>query len=245
MRDDVTAASDRSGELPSGGSLEQGLERLLRAFRYAREASCDPWVLAVELAALERAGMSTSDLRWLLAAGHAMHAHELTHPADVQRRFGPRGLATISERSCFVLTPSGAKAVWAFLSGSRDDGSTDAAEKNRPSDRVPATVTEVLPDRADATTKPVWDRERRELRFGKTVIKRFRVPARNQELLLAAFQEQDWPEYIDDPLVPLRDQDPKERLKAAIRCLNRNQLAKLIRFRGNGNGMRIYWERIE
>ena len=73
-------------------------------------------------------------------------------------------------------------------------------------------------------------------------MKRYLVPAPNQELILSAFQEQDWAEYIDDPLLPRPGQRPKPRLHAAIRCLNRNQLRPLIRFRGDGSGTRIRWE---
>jgi hypothetical protein len=70
------------------------------------------------------------------------------------------------------------------------------------------------------------------------------VPARNQELVLTAFQELDWPESIDDPLPPDHNVDPKQRLQATIKSLNRNQLTPLIRCHGNGNGQQVYWERV-
>ena len=73
-------------------------------------------------------------------------------------------------------------------------------------------------------------------------MKRFRVPAANQEIILAAFQEEGWPEFIDDPLVPMPDQEPKRRLQATIKSLNRHQLVPLIRFHGNGNGRQVHWQ---
>jgi hypothetical protein len=73
-------------------------------------------------------------------------------------------------------------------------------------------------------------------------VKWFRVPAGNQEAILAAFQEQRWPVRIDDPLPCRHGTDPKERLHAAIRRLNGRQLRRLLRFRGDGTGMGVRWE---
>jgi hypothetical protein len=58
-------------------------------------------------------------------------------------------------------------------------------------------------------SKPQWDAENRELRFGNWT-KRYAVrgaPARSQWLILSAFQECGWSTRIDDPLPPgkLRD----------------------------------------
>lgn len=89
---------------------------------------------------------------------------------------------------------------------------------------------------------PAWNRELRELRAGRLLVKRFHVPARNQELILDSFEEEGWPACIDDPLPPLPDQDSKQRLHDTIDRLNRNQVNRRIRFRGNGNGCGIRWE---
>lgn len=103
-------------------------------------------------------------------------------------------------------------------------------------------LSRMPPPSAPDTKRPEWDPNRRELRFRGQIVKRFRVPAPNQELILTAFQEEGWPEFIDDPLVPSFDQDPKRRLQATIKSLNRHQIAPLIRFHGNGNGTQIYWD---
>ena len=89
--------------------------------------------------------------------------------------------------------------------------------------------------------QPVWDQEKRELRLGDVVVKLFRWPAANQECLLQAFEEQGWPSRIDDPL-PRSAVNPKARLHDTIKCLNKNQQNKLIKFRGDGTGEGVLFE---
>ncbi|MCA9075835.1 MAG: hypothetical protein KDA93_12430 [Planctomycetaceae bacterium] len=67
----------------------------------------------------------------------------------------------------------------------------------------------------------------------------------NQEVVLCAFEEDGWPERVDDPLPPQPDQDSKRRLADTIKCLNRKQVNKLIHFRGDGTGQGIVWERVD
>ncbi|MCA9054456.1 MAG: hypothetical protein KDA75_11505 [Planctomycetaceae bacterium] len=78
--------------------------------------------------------------------------------------------------------------------------------------------------------------------MGEAVIKRFRVPAHNQELVLTVFEEEGWPNVIDDPLPQLAAVDPIRRLQATIRSLNRNRIAPSLRFFGNGSGGVVCWE---
>ena len=78
--------------------------------------------------------------------------------------------------------------------------------------------------------------------MGNTVVKRFRVPAANQEAILAVFEEEHWPARIDDPLPPHREQSPKRRLQETIKSLNRNQKKSMIRFLGDGSGQGVLWE---
>jgi len=92
---------------------------------------------------------------------------------------------------------------------------------------------------------PQWDVEYRTLRVGQHVIKKYLVPARNQEAILAAFQEEGWSHRIFDPLPPQADIDPKCRLHDAIKCLNRLHKHQLIRFRGDGTGEGVCWEFVE
>ena len=74
------------------------------------------------------------------------------------------------------------------------------------------------------------------------VVKRFRLPAKNQEMVLSAFQEESWPVSIDDPLPYLPRRRAKERLHATIRCLNSHHENRRICFRGDGTGEAVLWE---
>jgi hypothetical protein len=91
---------------------------------------------------------------------------------------------------------------------------------------------------------PVWDGARRELRLGKTMLKCFRRPAKNQENILAAFQEEGWTAHIDDPLTNGDNVEAVERLHNAIKRLNQQKVRK-IRFLSDGLGRGILWEHIE
>jgi hypothetical protein len=65
-------------------------------------------------------------------------------------------------------------------------------------------------------------------------------PAKNQELILASFEELRWPPRIDDPL-PGDCLDPRARLHDAIRQLNASLLPPLIMFGRDGSGHGIAW----
>jgi len=92
------------------------------------------------------------------------------------------------------------------------------------------------------TPRPVWDRTRRELRIAGKVVKRFKWPAGNQESVLNAFEEEGWPDRIDDPICQHPEICAKQRLNDAIKCLNRKQVNPLIKFRGDGTGRGVRLE---
>lgn len=113
-----------------------------------------------------------------------------------------------------------------------------------------ATVANLLilpyspPFMADGPAElPIWDAVRRELRLGSVVVKRFRQPAKNQEMILAAFQEEGWPPHIDDPLPGGDNVVAQDRLHDAIKKLNHQKL-HLIRFLSDGFGQGVLWELI-
>lgn len=66
--------------------------------------------------------------------------------------------------------------------------------------------------------------------------------APDQERILAVFQEESWPDRIDDPLPPVPGITPKRRLHSTIQCLNRNQKTHLLQFHGDGCGCGVRWE---
>lgn len=92
---------------------------------------------------------------------------------------------------------------------------------------------------------PNWDEDRRELRFGDIVIKKFRKnSARNQVAVLRTFQEDGWPEKIDDPLHGPTF-DSRKRLADTIDGLKENHLTpNVLTFRGDGTGEGVLWEQV-
>lgn len=89
---------------------------------------------------------------------------------------------------------------------------------------------------------PHWNGK--ELWFEDRAIKRFRRPARNQQTILAVFQEEGWPKRIDNPIPANEQCDAQSRLHDTIKSLNRNHIPdpSPIRFRGDGTGTGVIWE---
>lgn len=193
----------------------------------------------MEIVELQTAGLVATELRWLLCKGLLDHARELAPAEDDTRTFrrGPR--LRFGRNSCFVLTPEGVEFVASMLER--------AGRAQRRQRRVPSRNGEEAGRQGHVDARPVsastpsWDRDRQELRLGDVVVKQFKVPAPNQERILATFEEEGWPVRIDDPLPPANDQDPKARLHDTIVSLNRNQKRPLLRFYGDGTGQGVRW----
>jgi hypothetical protein len=211
------------------------LDLLVTAFDYAEDSRADRWQFAVGLTELQASGATLADVRWLILRGLAEHARETTIPGDSERSFRKLAVTAFPPDTYLALSASGAATLSKSLYSAKQALAADASQPSETGDPQ-------LP--ADARATPEWDAARRELRYQRQVIKRYRVPARNQALILSAFQELGWPEFIDDPLPPTVDQDSKERLQATIKSLNRSQLAHIIRFHGNGNGQQVYWQAV-
>ncbi len=194
---------------------------LLDGYQCAGQLGCGVWEFAIEISSLHAAGATNNHLRWLLHREYVNHGVEIARIDSRQRHFHKIGNLSLPDRTCFVLTRQG---LVRFLAGNR-------AAKER----------HVAVERSDG---PVWDRVRRELRVGQVVVKRFKQPAGSQELILNAFEEEEWSERIDDPLPPEKDQDAKKRLHTTIRNLNRSHGSRLIQFAGGGDGQSICWRRL-
>lgn len=235
-RDVVTTfiATNDDAAVQLAARMQAGLELLDRAYQAAVDIDCDPWEMAVEIADLRRAGLSLTDLRWLVRKGFAQHAQEVTQPGEEQRAFhSPRGVA-FTRRTCLMLTGQGATLLRQTASLPRPPLSVAA----------PAIARADLPQSSAAPQcepLPHWDGDLMELRVGGQLVKQFKVPAPNQEMVLSAFEEEGWPARIDDPLPPVPDQDSKRRLHDTINSLNRNQKQPLIRFLGDGSGQGVRW----
>jgi hypothetical protein len=203
---------------------------LLRATDYARDLAVDPWQFAVEWKDLGARGLERTDVRWLVSRGYVELKREVSFPAAFQRFFIVPDVPRLWHDTAFILTDSGVAFARSFAEQPFD---TDTSPDHTPTAPTPAPQP--------SADKPSWDKDRRELRFRGELVKAFRVPAPNQELILEAFEEEGWPEFIDDPLPPAPDQDPHRRLQATIKSLNRRQAKTLIRFRGNGSE-RVFWQ---
>jgi hypothetical protein len=206
--------------------LHAALLILHEAADYARELARPVWDFAVELQQLRAVGLTHSDLRWLVCRGLVEHAAEITADDQDSRVFRRTGNLTFTRRTCFVIAQTEARL-------------------DCPNPETPVARDELPPQQSAAARAhllPLWDKERQELRMGELVVKQFKLPAPNQELILASFQEEGWPPRIDDPLPPQPDQDAKRRLHDTIITLNRHQKNRLIRFSGDGSGEGVRWE---
>ena len=112
------------------------------------------------------------------------------------------------------------------------------------SPRQPATASSPPREAAENSSAllPSFDSTTRVLKYNGKVVKRYRWAAKNQEALLAAFEAAGWPQRLPNPFQDDDKVDAKTRLHDTIKCLNRQRVNNLIRFRGDGSGMGVKWE---
>jgi hypothetical protein len=198
---------------------------LSKAAGFAETLQRSRWDFAVEINELIALGLSRADLRWLVCHGLLDHAVELIESSD-DRKFQRRGKLTFADGTCFVLTAQGHSA----------SSNVDMADEPHPP-AMPCKNNVTLA----TTLKPQWNPNNGRLSFGYLLVKEYRVPAPNQHLILSVFQEENWPERIDDPLPPVRDIKPKRRLHETIASLNRRCRNRVLRFCGDGLGRGVRW----
>ena len=240
----------RTGESTSpflDEGLRAGLALLWRAYVCTQATGANMWDFAMRTGRLYEAGMTSSDLRWMVAKGLAQHQQEASGYDEGHRSLRGTNGYFFDEHTCLILTPSGAalaehvfreqppwpQATLSALAAVAEDTSVLATA------RRPAIQTRKP---AAALLKPCWNANRRELSFEGLIVKRFRVPARNQETILSVFEEEGWAEHIHDPLPVTHDIDGPTRLHDAINRLNRCQINPLLRFHGDGKGTGVFWE---
>jgi hypothetical protein len=225
-----------------GAKLSQvrsGLQFLWKSYLYARELFADPWEFSVEWLELRRLGLTCNEVRWLIRQGLVEHACEITATEDEFRKFVPCSNLTLSKRTCLVLTEEGCRLSQQFAKAQGAEGT--ATGINPP----PSSLASSLPlndHGAAELIMPQWDRDRRQLRIAAKIIKEFKVPAPNQEMVLGAFEEEHWPPKIDDPLPHRPGIVPQRRLHDTINSLNRRQRHRLLHFSADGLGSGIRWE---
>ncbi len=226
--------------------IRPALGVLLEAVHYAEQTSGDCWEFAVELDQLTALGLTCNDFRWLVRRGLVEHQREVTLEGDDGRAFRPTGDLTFPEATCFILTVAGVSIACGSCPAATARASPSSSSPDEENVRV--TINRNFSKNGTGPqgepSLPTWDSERRELRINGKTVKHFKWTAVNQEAILAVFEEEGWPARIDDPLPPQPEQDPKRRLSDTIKCLNRKQKNELIRFRGDGTGEGVTWERV-
>ena len=98
---------------------------------------------------------------------------------------------------------------------------------------------------SDEGPSPRWDAERRSLSYKGRLVKRFRAPAENQEIVLASFQELGWPGRIDDPIPGRTGMNSRRRLSDTVKRLNPKKGNLPIRFDMDGTGQGVIWEVVQ
>jgi hypothetical protein len=195
------------------GRVVAALELLLDARRYAVDLGVPVAEFAIGLNALQHRELAEIDVRWLLAKGYV----NVVDTDEISRSGQMTRIETV-DSVAFVITEQGAAYAARELYGTNG---------------IAAEIS---------VLRPVWDLSRRELRVGRSVVKQYRVPAPNQELVLACFEEEGWPPQITDPLPPVMDLESKRRLHDTINALNRCQSSPGIRFQGDGTGCGVRWD---
>jgi hypothetical protein len=168
-------------------------------------------------------------LLWMLYHDHVEHFRRVACPTGVGTSFESAETLCVSNESAFALNGEGEAFANAFL------------------DAVLAPPTEAAVESAWGGLwlgrfLPRYDREKRQFLWGRRLLKHFRQPSPNQEIVLCAAEELGWPDWFDDPLPGRGKGNAKVRLHDTIKDLNRRQLACLIRFKGDGTGTRVGWE---
>lgn len=224
VRDSIHRDSGASTLLPATRGVT-ALRLLMEAYDCAKELRRNVWDFAVEIEELKNVGCTSSEFRWLVCKEIVAHAREIPPANSEQRAFEPcRGLV-FNRNTCFALTEAGVQLARGIVGG-----------------QLEATPRV---DGISLRSRPTWDHDLQELRVGKIIVKQFKVPAENQERILSAFEEEEWPVRIDDPLPPRSHQLPKRRLHDTINSLNRNQKESLIRFLGDGRGEGVRWHMVQ
>jgi hypothetical protein len=210
----------------SSSQVESALELLRRSNAYAEDVGQDIWQFATEINELRKIGLTDSAMRWMLCRGDVLHADEVTKLGDSRRSFRMLGIFTLTPTTCFIAkTANSSGEVFPNIGG---QAAIDLSRNSETAGLHKLT--------------PFWDDIRHELLLGDLIVKRFKHKSRNQEAILATFQEDGWPYKVYDPLSPILDCDPKRRLNDTIKGLNHHQENSLIRFRGDGTGEAVIWE---
>ncbi len=206
---------------PNAYQMLAALEKLEGAFQCAIHGDVDIWEFAIEISDFKQLGISRMSLRQMVAHGWVEHQREISLPKLSERLFQEEATYSFSDRSCFIITDAGRRQIGIFSGGCAAVGAEEYSQ---------------APANSEPPLRPTWDSNRRELRLGDVLVKKFKWPATVQFIVLQQFEQLGWPSRISDPLPPADNICPKRRLHDAIKCLNQRMENELIRFRGDGTG---------
>jgi hypothetical protein len=195
----------------------------------AQDRRIKPGDRPVPLARLRHWGVGDDVLLWMQYQGHVEQVERRRGRGRARPKWTLRGTTRIDEKSWFALTPLGEAFADLFLAWVVAPADDAEFERARAMMRV-------------GRLAPHYDRLGRVFVWGRHVVKQFRQPSLNQELILSAAEELRWPTWFDDPLPKRSGRDPKARLHDTIKDLNRRQQGRLIHFKGDGSGERLGWE---
>jgi hypothetical protein len=140
----------------------------------------DPRSLPVDR--LTADGLDGDMLSWLLYQGH-VHHFQRTRRRGAVGMYGIAGVVA-GPTSSFTLTEAGSAFAARFLAPGR------------------AAKLIALPM---GNLTPHYNKVHRHFCWGVHLLKRLRQPASNQEIILLAAEEQNWPIWFDDPCLPCRN----------------------------------------
>jgi len=202
---------------------------LLLALWEARDCQLPRRTTAVPLSRFRDMGVPDRVLIWMLYQAHVEHFQQdaSNHHGSPER--GAAAGVLFTSTSSFALTELG-EAFGAYFLDNTLVPEREAA--------LQAAWNKLLL----GELVPCYDKDNRVFSWGRNVLKCFRQPSVNQELVLRAAEELGWAVWFDDPLPGQRGKSAKVRLHDTIKDLNRRQVPHLIHFKGDGTGTRVGWE---
>jgi len=165
--------------------MQTGLRLLLEAYRCAQNLGQDLWNFSLDMPALHQAGLTDTQLRWLICQGCLCHARETTRARSRRRTFRLIPNLKLDACSCFTLTSRGVQLAQAVLDPEELAGRHEGAGEPIPSVSHFTKATCLTYPRA---LTPSWWADERELRCGTQLVKKFRRRADNQISILVAFE---------------------------------------------------------
>jgi hypothetical protein len=210
------------------------LRLLQESRRFADGTANEPRTFALRLNQFLAEGSNGNILRLLMGMGLVEHLIETTRPLAKRRRFRAADSMSFEERSCFVLADKGlAKAEAILAAGAESHGANREAMSNGMGSAEPPLT-------------PRWEPGPGRLWAGRLLLHHFPRQAINLRLLLAAWQEDNWEEWLDNPLPEGAPGNAAKHLLDAMHGLNCCQSPKLLRFhfetRDGSEGAWWEWE---